>query len=383
MGECADRGATIAAQVADRWEDGAVASADHLHRRWRAASGDAAVASVPILAGERVVAVLSIRRAASRPFAEGELESARRLVAPLAGAIPLVIEARRGTAARLARDLGRLASWSIRPGSLGRKALLLALGGALAWFTFGTADHALVMPATVVSDASHVVAAPLDGRVERMLVAPGELVEAGAVVARMDDTDLRFELDQVRAEARRLTLHERIAAGEDDPAAAALARAEAEALLARQRLLERRIAAAEVRAPVSGVVVAERPDLLEGRVVAVGTELITIARTDAIRLELVCTNGRAVDLPVGAAVRFISEARPEEPGDAVVERVPTIATERESGSVFLVEASTPANQPWLRPGMHGRARVDAGRRPVWWIASHSLIDAARLRFWLD
>ncbi|MBL4700022.1 MAG: HlyD family efflux transporter periplasmic adaptor subunit [Phycisphaeraceae bacterium] len=36
---------------------------------------------------------------------------------------------------------------------------------------------------------------------------------------------------------------------------------------------------------------------------------------------------------------------------------------------------------WLRPGMEGLARVDMGKRKIWWVATHRLADMIRLWMW--
>jgi hypothetical protein len=55
---------------------------------------------------------------------------------------------------------------------------------------------------------------------------------------------------------------------------------------------------------------------------------------------------------------------------------------RNGKNVFIAEATVEDNPAWMRAGMEGVARIDAGTRRVWWVALHRMIDYLRLTFWL-
>jgi multidrug resistance efflux pump len=383
MGECADRGTAIVAQADDRWNEAFAGAKHHLHERWRLASGDSCVASLPVVAGDRVVAVVSLRRPAGRPFGQGEIETAARLIAPLAGAIPLVREATRSTAARARADLRRLVRWLVASRSPGRKLLLGLLIVAATWIAVGEGDYQLTVPATVVADRQHVVAAPVQGRISEVFVRTGDRVEAGQRLLAIDTRDLVSELSQIEAEIERLNISLRATAGQRDPAMASVLQREIETLSGRRGLVERRLKLADICAPIDGLILSEDVEGLAGRIVPVGEPLITVADASSFLLELRSPNGRIVDLRPGESLRFVSHARPELTGDSLLARVSGVASERESEWVFLAEAPIPRGQDWLRPGMDGVARIDVGKRPIWWLATHRIVDTARLNFWFD
>lgn len=383
MGECADRNAPIVSQALDRWSENEADFTYHLHERWRIATGDACVASVPIRHGDRLVGVISLKRPASRPFGRGEIETAEKLIAPLAGAIPLVSKATQSTATRISHDVGRLVRWAVTPRSPGRKLLLGMLLVAITWFAFAEGQYRLTVPAAVVAHRQHVVAAPLQGRIDHVCVRAGQHVAKGELLAAIDTTDLRSEMRQLDAEITRLHISLREAVSADETVAAAILQREAATLEERYELLTRRLAASELRAPVDGMIITENTEDLVGRIVPLGEPLLMIADTSSFLLELHSPDGDINDLEPGREIRFVSHARPESPGVTRLARVAGVAAERQGRRVFVAEADVPDDQDWLRPGMNGMASIDAGRRPIWWITTHRVTDAARLNFWLD
>ncbi|MFG0259547.1 MAG: efflux RND transporter periplasmic adaptor subunit [Phycisphaerales bacterium JB041] len=383
MGECADAGRAIVAQPRDQWEDSDLADEGLLHQRWRATAAGACVLSIPVDDGNGPAAVVSFRRSADRPFDADDIEAAQRLLAPLAGAIPLVSRATQPLSTHTAHSLRSAATWSFGKGTLRRKALVLLAIAAIVWIAIGTRPYRISVPAVVTAEREHVVAAPIEGTVATVLVRAGDQVEPGQIIATMDRSAHELERRGLEAEMQnaRLRVAEAIAAR--DPAGASLAQGELRSLQTRlDRVLEQ-ITHSEIRAPVGGIVIA--PDLsnLPGRVLALGDPMISIAAADAFTLELRVPQSRITDLAPGSRLRFASHARPEDPGFSALDRVAPATVQREGRAVFIAEAKAPEGQDWLRPGMEGVAMIDAGDRPNWWIAAHRLIDNARLRFWFD
>jgi len=123
--------------------------------------------------------------------------------------------------------------------------------------------------------------------------------------------------------------------------------------------------------------------VLNHQQIASGQPLCAIAEAGALSLELRIPESRVADLEPGGRIRFASHARPESPGRTTLDRVAPAAVQREGKPVFIGEAGLPDDLDWLRPGMEGVAIVEVGERPNWWLATHRIVDAARLRFWID
>jgi len=94
--EAADLGRTVCAQRDDAWNENVCSTGHKLQRAWSDAAGGAAVLSVPLLAGEDVVAVVGIRNGANRHFRPEDIEETEKLLSPFAAAIPVLTRASRG-----------------------------------------------------------------------------------------------------------------------------------------------------------------------------------------------------------------------------------------------------------------------------------------------
>jgi hypothetical protein len=84
---------------------------------------------------------------------------------------------------------------------------------------------------------------------------------------------------------------------------------------------------------------------------------------------------------VGQSGRLTLQALPGEPRPFVVRRVTPISSAEEGRSFFRVEAVLEGQDPRLRPGMEGRARIEVGSRSVLWIWTHSALDWLRMAWW--
>jgi len=59
-----------------------------------------------------------------------------------------------------------------------------------------------------------------------------------------------------------------------------------------------------------------------------------------------------------------------------------MAVADEEGNAFLLRAQLEDDAEWLRPGMTGVAKIDGGRRTLWWRATHRIVDFIRMKLWI-
>lgn len=155
-------------------------------------------------------------------------------------------------------------------------------------------------PLELVPRDPHIVAMPVDGIVQSVLVAPNETVKAGRPLVRLNDTVVRNKHELANrevavAEARversnSLAFTDAKSRHELGIARAELALRIAERSYARELLEQLSIAAA-----VDGVAVfSDRKDL-EGKPLATGDRIMQIARAGAVELK--------IDLPVATRLR--------------------------------------------------------------------------------
>ena len=383
MGECADACCPIVAQSRDRWEDSSIADEGLLHQAWRSSVNGASVLSIPIDAGDGPVAVVSFRRSSEEPFTAEDIEAAKKLLVPLAGAIPLVTRATRPLPAHASQSVMLAMSWCAAPKSIRRKIFIMIAMLAVAWGAMGTRMYRVSVPAVVVAKREQVLASPFDGWVTSVFVRNGDRIELGQTILTMDTGALELEIHDLEAELSNAQL--RLAGGvaDSNPAAASIAQGEIRSIEAQHSLLLGQLEDAVVRAPFAGVVMSPQLAELPGRMISTGDQLVMIAEDSSMSLELRVPQNRVPDLVEGSRLRFASHARPDLPGFSDLGRISPSSVQRNGQAVFVAEADLPIYQSWLRPGMSGVVMIEVGDRPNWWLAIHRVVDAARLRFWFD
>jgi len=252
------------------------------------------------------------------------------------------------------------------------------------------ADDTVILDATgyVTARRQATVSAKVTGRVESLFIEEGQQVTAGEILARLDDTDARADLDLATARAGaaraelpdlelRLAQAERDVQRQDALVARKLtssqqaedARLAVDSLKARLRLLRRQVAVAEsavrvarvaldntvVRAPFGGVVTvkAAQPGEIVSPISAGGgftrTGIGTIVDMDSLEIEVDVNEAHISRVSPGQAVETVLNAYPDEKLPA---RVITIipAADRSKATV-KVRIALLARDPRIVPDM--------------------------------
>jgi multidrug efflux pump subunit AcrA (membrane-fusion protein) len=284
----------------------------------------------------------------------------------------------------------RLAAWAqghlehlFGPGHPWVKAAAVAASLLALYGVFGTWNYKVEASAAMTTDATRLVSAQFDSRVEEVHATAGDLVRAGALLAQLDTRDLRqqelealAELKRYEAEASKHRADENLAEME-----VALARtAQAEARLARLRDY---IAHGRNVAPFDGVVVeGERKDL-QGMPVKKGDALFRVAQVKDLYAQLHVAERDVRDIRAGAKGELTLLARPDQriPFELAAV-IPVAQVKGQEGNQFMLTARLLAPpESWWRPGMTGLAKVEVGERNVTWVFTHRLIDALRMKLW--
>jgi multidrug resistance efflux pump len=375
MGESIDRRQTTVCQRGEH-------AGYRVHKRWHEQSGGVPVATVPLAAGEGGTLVAALRRAGDMPFRDEELEQVRSTVAPYAPAFEMLERANRSVVAHAHAETRKQLAEMIKPYGWFKKAAVLCMLAFAFWVAFGTLEHRVSTNAVVVPAEQRHIAAPFAGQLAAVLAAPGDEIVEGQVLASLDTSELVVERQQLLSEIEIARLNEDRAIADGLSADAALARAEGRRANARLREVHRRIELSTVRAPFTGRVVSGDLRGRIGETLPLGEPLFEIADTSAWTLEIEVPQRVAGDVSVGLAGEFATDARPESALAFSLER-PAVTPELRNGvSVYVAKASVVDPEEWFKPGMEGVARVGLGSRPVWWIASHRVLDYLRMNFWL-
>lgn len=382
MEECLDSGISIACPAGTGGSTGKAESGYRLHQQWRAAVKGDAVASIPLRIGEEPAAVLSLRHRADEPFEADQIEKIRAHVEPYASALRLLRNANRGPIL-CARDAAGAALRSMASrGNLGRKAAVAFAVAVAGWAAFGTKDYKLTVSAVVKPQQTRHVTAPFDGVLMSAVALEGDLVARGDLLCQLDQQDVEHQGAETVAEINVFERKKDQALAEDDPVGFQLALASQKLARARLDTINTRMARCTIRAPIDGMIVAGDLRKNLGSIVQLGDPLFEIAPLHAMVLELQVPEADADELALNLSGTFASHARPEHSLPFRITRVHPRTEVRAQGNMCIVEASADLADTWMRPGMEGVAQVHVGRRRVWWIGLHRILDYLRLNLWL-
>ncbi|WP_130470128.1 efflux RND transporter periplasmic adaptor subunit [Candidatus Magnetaquicoccus inordinatus] len=206
--------------------------------------------------------------------------------------------------------------WSWRwPRAIWRKAIVLLLLLALLMLPV---RQSVLAPATIVARQPYIVAAPLDGVVQRFHVLPNDLVTPGQPLFDLDPAELKHrfqvageELAIAQAQYQKMAskaLQNSESGGELAALRAAMARAAAQAEHAKQ-LLQR----LQVRAEMAGVVLFADVNQWLGRPVRIGERILAIADQHDMEMEILLPVADALVLQAGAETRLFLNTDPLHP----------------------------------------------------------------------
>lgn len=345
--------------------------------------GPTAVCVCPLRRAGGACAAIVVERPISDPFTQEEADALRLTCDLVAPRLLDLDEHGRWIGVRAARDSRRALAALVGPRHTWAKAVV-ALGFALLVFlSFARGTDWVVAPFTLEAVERRVVAAPFDAFVAASAVDVGASVIAGeTLLAELDTTEHRLRLAAARAERSEHLTKSAAARNEGRTADARISQAEADRVQAEIDLLESRIAQARIVAPISGRIIAGELRRAVGAPVRAGDPLFEVAPLDTLRVEIRAPEGRAAEVKPGQRGVLAGASRPGDRVEFVVDSVDPVAEAREGRNAFTVRATVAQPAEWMRPGMSGVARIDAGSRRLISIWARPLVDYVRLRLWI-
>lgn len=229
-------------------------------------------------------------------------------------------EAERAITSRLAETIGHARAFAQISTGLRRhlpwRPLTAALCGlALFALVVVRVPVSVLAPLEIVPRDAEVVAMPLDGIVQRMLVEPSDAVQAGMPLVQLADTILRsraevLEREVLVAEAR---VEKATSLAFTDPRGRqelGIARAELDLKQAEAEYAEAMLAETLIRARSSGIAIFSDPKELEGRPLSTGDRLMLIGREGDTQLRISLPVADSIVLRPGLKVRAFLDSDP-------------------------------------------------------------------------
>ena len=243
-------------------------------------------------------------------WASEDLVIANRLAATYAHALAAL----KGPRRTLSGGLFKLSRWHAA-----------AAAAIMAALLFVPVPLSALAPVEIVARDPFVVAAPIDGVIESVLVEPNQKVKTGDLLVKLADTTLRNRVEvaarEVQVAEARLKQANQVAF--DDPRGMheiGIARAELALKLAGREFAAELLSKAGIRAQRDGIAMyGDKRDLV-GRPVAVGERMLEVADETAIEARIELPVSDAIALSPGARVKLFLDSDPLTPWHAAVKR---------------------------------------------------------------
>lgn len=349
-----------------------------IHRKWSVETGASCVLSLPLLAGDDIAGVISLRRPTNEPFSEKEIAAVHEMVQPYASAVRLLDRATAPLSAHVKSSLRAFVARNRKPVRL---VCWAALVTSVYWFIFGSMLYRPMCTATVVSANLRHFAAPFNGKLEAVHVQPGDSVTAGQLLVEFDVRQQQLERQAILAELAETQIRHREALQSGDASMAALQQAHIDVLTAQSGALEEQINRARFRAPEDGVVLQADLTKRIGEVFPQGEAVLQFAPRGGWSLEIHVPDHVASHVAAQQVGYFSASASPGEEIAFTLAQVDGSASVVGGQNVFVARAPLDGNPGWMMDGMQGFARIETRKQPVWWVASHGIIDWFRTTFW--
>ena len=377
MSESLDQGTTVVYPV----ESDDTVLVTRFHAQLAKAPQGAAICTLPLIKNGKALGALLLERGADKPFTAETVEQCEQIGLLLGP----VLETRR----RDERPLPSKILESLQNGCVklfGPRHLSLKVGVALSavlviWLSLASAAFRISSDSVLEAEICRVVVAPQQGYIAAAHVRAGDLVQAGDLLATLDDQELRLEQRKWQSQrAQLLKEHRKALAGLDRAEVAILnaKRAQAEAQLS---LVEQQLVRATLVAPFSGLIVKGDLSQALGSPVTRGEVLYEVAPNDEYRVVLKVDDRDIGLVSLGQRGQLKLSGIPDMLVNITIDRLTPVAATEEGRNYFRVEAVMDTYSDLMRPGMQGIAKIEIGREKLLWIWTRRLVDWMRLSVW--
>ena len=327
-----------------------------------------------------------LERPADKPFTVEEAEALRLTADLITPRLASLEEHDRWVGARAVFRLRRGLALVLSPKHTWIKAAGIAIAGFLAFAIFAKGTYRVEAPFVLQPVEQQVVPAPFDGKLESVLVEPGDPVEGGkTVLATLETYPLLLKLGEARKERIGYLAQADAAAAIDKPektAEALIARAQADSVSAQIELLEYQIQQARIMSPTGGIVMSGDLKRQVGAPVKMGDTLFEVAPIEALRGELAVPNDEVSDVVEGQTGELATATAPDQYIRFIVERVNPMAEISEHQNVFKVRVKLQEMPPGHLSGLEGLAKIDIRQERYIWIWTRPLVKWVRMKLWL-
>lgn len=352
-----------------------------IHRQW-GESSRSTVFSVPLIAENACLGVISFQRDCADSFTSEELISMQKTVESFTPGIDLSVRGHRSLKQHFWDDAGK--HWNSLQNPTSRIAACVrnTIVVGILILIFGWWPYRPVVSSNIVASNSVQTLAPFDARLAESFVRSGDRVSEGQVLATLETKELQLERNVLRSHREQAEIDVRTALVKGDVAAAALAKSKVDLFENQLAVVQRKLSLCTIKAPADGMIVDANLGLRVGQIFPQGEPLLSFAPMDSFELEMQVPEHQVRFLAENQSGRFVPVADPNRPVSYTVESIAGSAQVLDGQNVFVVRAKLHDNTMPFRQGMEGFAKTDTGWRPIPWILFHRIIETIRGGIWL-
>lgn len=340
-----------------------------------------AVCTLPLPGAGHYFGAITFEWPQDYEFVESQLEQLELIVAVLG---PILADKRRAE-----RSWWQLAVETLRnqtvalfgPRHYLRKSFAVVGLLVLLFFSVYHTQYQVTADARLETTVLQAIVAPVDGFIESADVRAGDLITKGQALYQLDDRDLTLEQLRWSSEALQLERQMRDAVALRQPAKVRVLEAQLAQTRAQLALATEQLSRMRATAPFDGVVISGDLSQSLGAPVNRGDILFEIAPLDSYRVALMVDEQDIGSVAVGQEGQVVMRSGSESGLGLLVERVVPLAEPWDGKNVFRVECRLQDVPQYLRPGMEGVGKIDAGQRRLIWIWTHKFTRWLRLSLW--
>jgi multidrug resistance efflux pump len=252
---------------------------------------------------------------------------------------------------------------------------------ALVFLLLAHGDFRVTARTVIEGQMQRAAVAPFDGFVASANARAGDTVRKGAVLATLDDREIRMELARWSAEREQAAQKYREALANGDAAASRVFAAQQAQAGAQVTLAEFKLERTRIVAPIDSVIVSGDLSQMLGAPVERGKVLFELAPAGAYRVILQVDDRDVGHLSVGQPGELVLAGIAGDTFPFRVKAVTSVSTPEEGRNYFRVEAELSDPEGRLRPGMEGVGKIAIGERRLAWIWTRKFTEWLRITLW--
>ena len=340
------------------------------------------ICTLPLVVDEKVTgAVMFERQGEAGEFTDEEKELCEQLTALFAPTLHYRRLNDRPIVEKMKESSRSLLSGVFGSGYLGSKIIILLLLCAFLISFFMPWQYKVSANASLEGAIERVITSPEGGYIKDASARPGDIVEANATLATLDDRDLQLEKLKWNSKHKQVSKEYREALAMHDLSKIGILRAQLSQAEAQLEILEHKLNRTVITSPITAVIVSGDFTRALGSPVERGQVLYKVSPLDDYHIILQVDEADVAEVSIGMKGELTLSAAAEETFEMQVVKITPVSVAENGKNYFQVEAKLLSTPEFLRPGMQGVGKIEIGERQLFWIWTHKMVDWLRLKLW--